>query len=489
MKRSGAPAPVDLPLLLVSRVGGREVVAAACERSMAAGVSPGMDASNAKALLPRSRAHIAAYRPDKDASALHAMACWMNRYAPVVAPDPPDGLLMDVTGTERLYRGEYRLLRTIASALSWMQIRTRIAAASTFGCAWAVARFGGSVCSSISEGAERETLADLPVGALRVDEATQVNLAEIGVTTVGQVLALPRRSLPSRFGPALLLRVDQALGAALEMIRPVRPQPPPRIDLVFDGPTTQWEAVEQASREALTRMCGELATLQRGIRSAELRLDRISDDPVRIRIMLSRPTREVRHLWSLLRPRLEGAQLGHGVEGVSLTAQGTARLRHEQAGNFGVGGSADEPERAVAELVDTIINRLGADAVARIEPVPSHLPERAFRLRSVMDQPAAGAAPDGPTGHPRPSRIFCPAESAAVIALTPDGPVMSLRWRGRDWRVESSIGPERICPEWWRDRPDAPSRDYFRVSLSGGRWIWLCRESVRGRWLVHGEWS
>lgn len=480
--------------MLVTRVGGRELVAAACERSLAAGVRIGMDVSNAKALLPSGDVCTLAHRPERDAAALTALACWMNRYAPVVAPDPPDGLLMDVSGTQRLYRGESKLLGVISAALSWLGVRSRLALASTFGCAWAVAHYGGGLAMAVPEGMERQALRALPVRALRVDQEVADGLAEVGVTTIGELLEVPRSSLPSRFGAGLLLRLDQALGNAIEMIEPVRPQPPMRVELEFDGPTTQYEAVEMASRELISGLCAELARQERGVRRMELRLTRIDAESESIVVMLSRPTRSERHLWLLMRTRLERANLGHGVEGLSLTAAHTARLRHEQSRGIGPAARADasEIEQAGAELIDTISNRLGPDAAVRFDAVESHLPERAFRAHPAgPDVRCAGVALDDAaiTQAPRPSRLFARPEPATVIVLTPDGPVMSIAWRGRDWRVETSIGPERVCPEWWHDAAEAPDRDYYRVQVDGGRWLWMCRELRRWRWFVHGEWA
>ena len=53
----------------------------------------------------------------------------------------------------------------------------------------------------------------LPVSALRLAPNTFSMLAECGLRTVGQLQDLPRSSLPSRFGPQLLQRLDQATGA------------------------------------------------------------------------------------------------------------------------------------------------------------------------------------------------------------------------------------------------------------------------------------
>jgi protein ImuB len=129
--------------------------------------------------------------------------------------------------------------------MSWLGLRAKLVLASTFGCAWAVAHCGGQL-AIIPEGQERETLRALPIAGLRVEEEVSEGLAEVGVTTIGELLDLPRSALPSRFGEQLLFRLDQALGSAIEIIEPVRPRPPVRAEIEFNGPTTQYEAIEMA---------------------------------------------------------------------------------------------------------------------------------------------------------------------------------------------------------------------------------------------------
>jgi len=502
-------------LLLTDRTGGRERVARRCPAAASAGVAEGMDLSHARSLLPAGAiVHVEPHRPDREGAALHALACWAaRRFSPAVAPDPPDGLLLDATGMKRLCRGEANLARAISRAARRLGFAARIAIAPTFACAWAVARFGGYGLSGIAPGACREALAELPVAALRPNPGVIDALAEVGVTTVGQVLDLPRASLPVRFGPEMLLRLDQALGQAAESIDPVRPAPPPRAEIGFDGPTDRWESVEAAAREALDRFAAELARRECGVRKLTLELARPDAPCERVEVTLSRPSRNVKHLWSLLRPRLERVDLGCGVEGVTLTASRTARLRHEQTGHDKLGGGG-EAAAAVAvagawgELVDTLVGRLGAGQVVHIEPVESHLPERAFRERSVMEELPSRKIPAAVTLAGRPTRLYPRPEPADAVAITPDGPLISLGWRGRRWRVTACTGPERIAPEWWRWSADGsndeheprraprtriplppPDRDYFAAQLETGRWIWVCRQVGTGRWFVHGEWS
>lgn len=103
----------------------------------------------------------------------------------------------------------------------------------------------------------------------------------------------------------------------------------------------------------------------------------------------------------------------------------------------------------------------------------------------------------------RPTLLLSSPESAQVMVLTPDGPVLELRWRGTNWRIVACIGPERIAAEWWRHAGDGsgsrvagaagtslpPDRDYFAVQAESGRWLWICRQVGTTRWFVHGLWS
>jgi protein ImuB len=57
-------------------------------------------------------------------------------------------------------------------------------------------------------------------------------------------------------------------------------------------------------------------------------------------------------------------------------------------------------------------------------------------------------------------------------------------------RVE---GPERIAPEWWRERSTARLRDYYRIEDAAGRRYWIYRSGLAsdGRggvpdWFLHG---
>lgn len=471
-----------------------------CERAQAAGVRAGRPLAQARALFSAAAVRLEADDPPRRRAALRSLAAWAQRFSPAVAvdddgPGEPDGLLLDVSGCERVFGGEGRLVRRARGDLARLGFRSRAAIAPTFGCACAVSRFGRDESIIVEPGSQREAMSSLPIEALRLSAETIADLAEIGIVRVEHLLDLPRSTLPARFGEELLRRLDRALGQAIETIEPVRLTPPPVVERLFDGPTAQTEAIELTVRELLTELAAALQARESGARLIEVELMRSDLPPERLTITLGRPSREVKHLWTLLRPKLERAHLGFGVEAVRVRASSIGRLPHEQAEHWRTGerASAAQMQRARDELLDTLSNRLGEQRVQRALVRESHRPERAFVMRSAVDLDVRTSERTGLTPRDRPTLLFEQPLEAQVLSLTPDGPVHRVKWRGGSGAIVRSIGPECLEPEWWRTPPGrGAARDCFAVQEEGGRWLWLARERCahdHDRWSVHGVWA
>ena len=100
-KTGDAAPPPEAPLILVGRDGRRRVVLAADAAAQAAGLRIGMPATKAQALVQGLVIQDA--DPAADGEVLDRLALWMlQRFAPIVAADPPDGIVIDSTGTEHL---------------------------------------------------------------------------------------------------------------------------------------------------------------------------------------------------------------------------------------------------------------------------------------------------------------------------------------------------------------------------------------------------
>ena len=80
--------------------------------------------------------------PEEDEAALARLALWCTRYSPLVTPNQPDTIFIDVAGSSHLFKGEAALLDDLRARLSAAHLRGRTAIADTPGCAWAVSHYG-----------------------------------------------------------------------------------------------------------------------------------------------------------------------------------------------------------------------------------------------------------------------------------------------------------------------------------------------------------
>lgn len=478
----------DRAVLIVRTVGQRKLVSACCRRTLDTGVRRGMTVADARGVFPPEAVVVAPDDPVRTAAALSALGRWAHRFSPRVALDPPDGLLLDITGCDHTLGGEEAIRRAACADLARFGVRAACVIAPTFAAAAALARHGQA--GIVGDADLRPAVAALPVAALRLDAKQAAGLAEVGLERLGQVMDLPRSVLPARFGPDLLLQLDRLLGRAIQTIETIRPEEPVRAGIVFDGPTHRWESIEAVVRSLITDLCRQLARRDTGVIRAVLTLTRSDLPPAPLAFTLSVPTHDPRHLWSLVRPRLERTHLGFGVEALDLLAERTARIGHTQSHAWSAAESGVADQQAFGRLIDGLTNRLGRDRILRAGLVQSHRPERAVAMVPAGDgvQPPSGPGADG--GVFRPTLLYAAPEPASVIALTPDGPVHRLTWRDQTAEVITCLGPERIGPEWWRvSRSHARTRDYFILQAEDGRWLWVFRDLTGGGWFVHGVWG
>src|ERR1700730_1026638 len=115
-RQLGAAPPAEAPLVLIGHEGRRRVVLALDAAARRAGLRVGMPATKAQAVVPGLIVKDA--DPAADARALDRLALWaLRRYAPIVAADAPDGLVIDTTGAAHLHGGEDAMVRGMVDQL------------------------------------------------------------------------------------------------------------------------------------------------------------------------------------------------------------------------------------------------------------------------------------------------------------------------------------------------------------------------------------
>src|SRR5262245_63363007 len=206
-------------LVVTGKRGNAEVLIAIDDAAERLGLAPGLALAQARAMHPGIDA--VPEDAEADAALLESIADWCLRYTPLVACDPPDGLLLDISGCAHLYGGERELVADLGGRLEDAGFAYSLAIAGTIGATWAAAHYGEP--ASHACGDELALLAPLPLCALRLPPATVAGLARVGLKRIGDITGLPRAPLTARFGSEMLRQLDRALGHEQEPLMPRLP--------------------------------------------------------------------------------------------------------------------------------------------------------------------------------------------------------------------------------------------------------------------------
>ena len=266
----GATAPpVEASLVLIGKVGGRRVVLATDGAALSVGLRVGMPVTKAQALVPGLIVMDA--DPAADAEALGRLALWaLQRYAPIVAADPPDGIVLDVTGAAHLHGGEDAMLKGMVERIAAAGIIARTALADSWGAAHALARFVARPVIVIPPGESAKAILGLPIRALRLPKDVVESLRVLGFERIGELAATPRATLALHFGPELGRRLDQAFGRFSEPIDPVRPLDLTEVRRAFAEPIGAAETIARYTGKLVLALCEALEAKDIGARRLDL---------------------------------------------------------------------------------------------------------------------------------------------------------------------------------------------------------------------------
>lgn len=460
---------------LVTEAAHGQLIHAATDAAMAAGARPGARLTDARAIDPGLVAVPA--DPAGDSALLDRLARWVSRWSPLVEVDGPDGLRLDASGVAHLFGGEAGLVRDMERKFAGLGLTARAAVGPTPGAAWALARFGNAPLSS------------LPVAALRLPPAALRTLERLGLKTIGALAGVPRRSLARRFREAdnPLDALDRLLGRKAEPVSATPVDPPPRALLRLAEPVADPAAASQALGLLVPDLAGQLEARKLGARRLVLTGYRVDGEVRQAIAATALATREAGHLLRLLEEKAQGLDPGYGFDAFTLEAEWCEPLHAMQDGLIG----GPPPALEIARLIDRLTVRLGAGKVRRPQLRASHMPERASGWRPALAEEQVSMA--APPFAPRPQRMLDRPEAIAVIYATPEGLPRRFVWRRAVHDIARAEGPERISPEWWRERGNARLRDYYRIEDAEGRRFWIYREGLHGdgrggdpAWYMHG---
>lgn len=487
----------DIPFSLITSAQGGIRIVAMSLAAREAGVKKNQLLPNAKSLCPSLR--VFEHDPAEDKAELERLTLWTIRYSPWVAINPPDGIMIDITGCAHLVGGEKNLIDDLRTRLSSFGFSAFICIADTIGAAWAISHFGNTP-SAIVHG--NDALRTLPIDALRIEENTCERLKKVGFKTIGALMNKPRAPLAARYGEHLTERLDQAMGKKPESLSPIKEPSDYHVPQSFAEPVLLLDQISCCLDELALSMADMLDKEGLGARWFTLSLYRVDGDVRSLDIRTSTLTSEADHIIRLMNEKLctlgENYDTGFGIELITLGAYFTETISHSQ---ITLSGKRDSGSlKDFQALIDRYGNRLGFESVGKFMPCESHIPERSEKLIPISEQEKKtknwssflkdlqGGAHLG-----RPILLLPRPEPITAIAEVPDGPPIRFEWRRLKYRIIRAEGPERLAPEWWKPMDIAcePTRDYFRVEDDAGGRFWLFRRGLYEReknpkWFMHG---
>jgi len=376
--RTWEPAKRKGALLAIAvRRSNTLTLAAVSAAAFSAGVRAGMTLAQARAIIPELET--ADRNEHEERKALLEVAEFAYNFAPRVALAPPTTLIVNVAGCERLHGGEQKLAEKLRLGLSQRGLTARIAIADNPAAAVALAVSSNQPVTVSAPGRALEDIRNVPLSCLALEGPVVAQLETLGVQTAGQLLDLPARALPARFGELLSTRLRQLRGVDDPVLENWMPPPSVRERLDFSGPTNNREALVEAVRLLAARLATRLAAKASGALGLKVDLLASEGPPVEFSLSLAAARNSAKALATVLLGRFETVDVGdHWFEGVQLTLLGNEIVPEVQKELFAAKG-AQTWQADIASTVDELVGKLGSSAIVRADLTLHPDPRQSFR--------------------------------------------------------------------------------------------------------------
>jgi protein ImuB len=462
--------PATPPVAVVDLERNGKVVRACDEHVRAAGVHAGMSVNSALALVPTL--HALARDPRRERQLLEAVARRGLHFTPRVSLEPPDGVLLEVRGSLRLFGGARQLCHRLESEIAATTGATvRFAITPTpLASLWFARQHAGErpvLVRSREELASR--IAPLALACTRWPQKALQILATMGVRNVGECLRLPRDGFARRFGADLLAMLDRATGRLPEPRSAFAAHERFALRRDLEPELGDTARLEAALEPMLAELCRFLRERSRGVQAFEVQLRHRQSPLTRVRLRFVQPIgAQPQRMQDLLRERLARLELPEPVRSVRLLSGPLLDLQSEAAELFA--HDRRESGENLPQLIERLRARLGHEAVHGLACVAEHRPEAAWRAAEPTAPDALGKiAPGMGEGPFRPLWLLDVPEPCDVR------------------RLELEEGPECIESGWWDGRDVA--RNYYVARSRHGARLWVfCnrRDADPAGWFLHG---
>ncbi|MBV8689702.1 MAG: DNA polymerase Y family protein [Candidatus Eremiobacteraeota bacterium] len=333
----------------------------------------------------------------------------------------------------------------------------------------------GTVCSP---GEERRLVAPLPIAALEIEPELIGRLELLGITTLGQLAALPHGPFVRRFGMRATRWHQNAQGIDPSPFIPRAHQLHVTAILYGEGSVEYEEQVYFALRMLVGRVHEDLERLGKRAALLQLQLECENGDQRELAVRIAQPTAERAMLFDLLRANVEGLRFDSPITGLRLQA-----TELESGGTPATLFSGSDPDPRAVELALARLESTLGETAARACVVPANRLEEQFAYERFGQIPArspSAAQENAPQALAPPQLRLLKVREIDVVTRddapsfvgSPPQPV--LRFAG-PWRIDESWFERRI------------SRDEYDVMLEDGSLYRIFRQGTH--WYMRGAYD
>jgi protein ImuB len=431
------------------------------------GLEAGLDLASARALSAGEPLQLLQRSPDTEAQALKALCCWAYGVTPHLHSFRGDSLMLEISGSLRLFGGAGAILRHCEGGLACRGYSAEWGLAETSLAAWLFSRSGGDRDSSDRRSPLRERLNPIPLQQLAPLHDQFEALQRSGLRTLGELMALPVAALSRRCGQDFVTLLQHLSG---EVIVPAAPYEPPSCFMdsyPLGYPVSDHQELGPALESLLQSLEGYLR--QRQLHTRQLHWHFTGQGKYRevLEVRASEADNQWQDWYRLTQVRLERQPFREPVETIQLRANQLETARPASGDLF----RQSAQTVPTSQLVDLLSNRLGSQAVRSLRCRDAHLPEQSSDLGDIDMHRAAAATP---ASAQRPFWLLSKPE----LLRHSRGKLMF--WGSP---LELIYGPERIEDGWWEQ---GTSRDYFVAKNAQSQRFWVFHERRQRRWYLQG---
>ncbi len=421
-----------------------DVVTAVTLVALRAGVGPGM--RTAQALARCAGLRFVSRSPVQERIATEALLQAAARVTPYYEDTAPGLATLDLS--RRPDPAPSVWAADILSSLAALALSARIGAAGDPESALRLA----CLATAVEPVREAENFAaavsPLSLAALDVPTELQPVLADWGLRTVGELLALNREEIGLRLGPAGLALWDRAAGRTTRPLRFARVPEIYRELTEFEGGIETLEPLLFRLRRLLEELAARVGSAYLLIKALDLRLEVDHGGvPIERRLTLAAPTGDVDLLFRVAHGWLDTVQTEAPVLSCEVIAQ-PSPPEDLQPGLF---ESALRDPNAFAETLSRLVVLAGEGRVGTPRRANTHRPNRfTLELPRFFEEDRTGYRAEPPR------RLTV---GLALRRFRPPLPVEVEAWRGRpqnirgprEWSggVRTLRGPWRMSGDWW----------------------------------------